>query len=126
MIETDEEHDRLLTVAEDLMDRGAALSGEEQKLLELVVLLIHSFESHSLEESEEDEEDDAERPPLPHPHETLQRLMQSRGWEHDVLTDVFGNPHLVDEVLAGRRPVSRGQAKALAKLFRVPVKLFVA
>ncbi len=125
MIETEEEHDRLLTVAEDLMDRGAALSGEERKLLELLVLLIHSFESQSLEESEEDEEEDAERTTLPHPHETLQRLMESRGWENDVLTDIFGNPHLVGEVMAGRRPVSRGQAKALAKLFRVPVKLFV-
>ncbi|MDQ6760117.1 MAG: transcriptional regulator [Acidobacteriota bacterium] len=106
------------------MDRGAGLSGEERKLLELLVLLIHSFESQILEESEEDEAEDAETP-LPQPHETLQRFMESRGWQNDVLTDVFGNPRLVGEVMAGRRPISKGQAKALAKLFRVPVKLFV-
>ena len=46
--------------------------------------------------------------------------MEARKWEPDALVDIFGNPHLVAEVLAGRRPISKGQAKALGKLFRVP------
>ena len=128
MIDTPDEHERLLTIAEGLMDRGAALSREERKLLELLVLLIQTFEN-SIAEGESDDDDEAEedtgKAPLPQPHETLQRLMESRKWEHDALIDIFGNPHLAGEVLAGRRPISKGQAKALASLFRVPVKLFV-
>ncbi len=128
MIDTLEEHERLLTIAEALMDRGAALSREERKLLELLVLLIQTFENQVLDSEvgeDDEEEEDTGKAPLPQPHETLQRLMESRHWEHDALVDIFGNPHLAGEVLAGRRPISKGQAKALAKLFRVPVKLFV-
>ena len=134
MVDTPEEHERLLTIAEDLMDRGAELSREERKLLELLVLLIQAYENQVLqneaaedddEEGEDEAPDDGGRAPLPRPHETLGRLMDSRGWERDVLIDIFGNPHLVTEVMAGRRPISRGQAKGLARLFRVPVKLFV-
>ena len=128
MIDSPEEHERLLTIAEGLMDRGAALSREERKLLELLVLLIQTFEN-SIAEGEGDDDDqdeeDTSKAPLPQPHETLQRLMDARHWEHDALIDIFGNPYLAGEVLAGRRPISKGQAKALAKLFRVPVKLFV-
>jgi antitoxin component HigA of HigAB toxin-antitoxin module len=110
------------------MDRGAALTGEERKLLELLVMLIQAFENRVVKveaPDDDDDEDGTTEAPLPRPHETLQRLMQSRGWDPEVLIDVFGNPHLVAEVMAGRRDISRGQAKALAKLFRMPVKLFL-
>ena len=128
VVDTPEEHERLLTIAEELMDRGAELSTEQRKLLELLVLLIQAYEHQVLENESADEEDDGENEatdPLPRPHETLGRLMESRGWNSDVLIDIFGNPHLVAETMAGRRPISRGQAKGLAKLFRVPVKLFL-
>ena len=42
------------------------------------------------------------------------------------LNDALGNPKLVDDVLAGRRKISKGQAKELGKLFKVPSKLFIA
>lgn len=119
MIESPEEHERLLTIAEGLMDKGEALSPEERKLLELLVLLIELFER----EVEGDEEEEAETE-IPLPHETLKRLMESRGWEDLVLNDIFGNPRLVSEALAGKKAITKGQAKALGKLFRVPPKLF--
>ncbi|MGI8746144.1 MAG: hypothetical protein ACR2NN_26900 [Bryobacteraceae bacterium] len=122
VIDTPEEHERLLTIAEALMEKGQALAAEEWKLLELLVLLIRVFEEE-VEAAEEKE--DEEHAPLPRPHETLRRLMQSRGWQEDALTDIFGNPYLTGEAMAGRRPISKGQAKALAKLFRVPEKLFL-
>jgi antitoxin component HigA of HigAB toxin-antitoxin module len=125
VIETPEEHDRMLTIAEELMDKGEAMSPEERKLLELLVLLVKVFDELVFEE--EVEEDQAEEhAPLPRPHETLQRLIHARGWESSVLVDVFGNPHLVSQVLSGLRPITKGQAKALAKIFDVPVKLFLA
>jgi len=128
VIGTPEEHERVLTIAEELMDKGERLSPEEEKLLELLVLLIGAFEAEveaQVEAQEDDEDDDGEPAALPRPNETLQRLLQARGWDSTVLTDVFGNPHLAGEALAGRRPISKGQAKALAKLFQVPPKLFI-
>ena len=121
VIETPEEHDRLLTIAEELMDKGAALEPEERKLLELIVLLIRVFEEQ-VEQDADDDDGQAEPPP---PHETLRRLMESRHWEPSMLNDIFGNPRLVHLVLSGERPISNGQAKALGKLFSVPYKLFL-
>lgn len=120
IIETAEDHERLLTLAEGLMDKGADLAPEERKLLELLVLLIEVFEKQV-----EADESEAEPPePEPEKHVLLQRLVAARGWEPDVLNDVFGNPQNVKEVLAGRLAISRGQAKVLGNLLRVPPKLF--
>ncbi len=126
VIDSPEEHERLLTAAEELMDKGAALAPEERKLLELLVLLIGVFEEEvTAAEENADDHDGADIVTTPQPHETLQRLMESRGWQRDVLVDIFGNPHLTSEVMAGRRLISKGQARALGKLFRVPEKLFI-
>ena len=59
IIETPEEHDRLLTLAEGLMERGEALTPEERQALALMVLLIEAFES-TIEDEDADEEDDEE------------------------------------------------------------------
>ena len=122
-IESPEEHERLLTAAEALMDKGDSLSREERKLLELLVLLIEVFE-REVEEQEEETQAESEAEGHPEPHESLARLLESRGWEQGVLNDIFGNPMLVAEMLAGRRAISKGQARALGKLFKVPPKLF--
>jgi HTH-type transcriptional regulator/antitoxin HigA len=115
VIDNLQDHERLLTAAETLMDRGDGLSAEERKLLELLVVLVEIFE-HEVEEADEQ--------PQPLPHETLRRLMESRSWGVETLNDVFGNPKLTAEVIGGRKAISKGQAKALGKLFDVPPKLF--
>jgi HTH-type transcriptional regulator/antitoxin HigA len=115
VIDNLQDHERLLTAAEALMDRGEDLSSEERKLLELLVVLVEIFE-HEVEEADEQAQ--------PLPHETLQRLMQSREMTAESLNDVFGNPKLTADILNGRKAISKGQAKALGKLFDVPPKLF--
>jgi HTH-type transcriptional regulator / antitoxin HigA len=120
LIETPEEHERLLTLAETLMEKGDALSAEEENLLALLVLLIEAYETHG---SEEDEDVDTQETDT-QPHDTLRRLMTSRGMELHDIADIFGNPHIAREVLEGQRPISRTQARHLAKFFRVPEKLF--
>jgi HTH-type transcriptional regulator/antitoxin HigA len=119
IIETPEEHERLLLTAEALMEKGDALSPEEREVLALVALLIEAFEANVLDEDEDEESDE-----IPAPHITLQRLMQSHGIGVDDIAPVFGNPHLAREVLDGKRPISRAQAKELGHYFRVPPKLF--
>jgi HTH-type transcriptional regulator/antitoxin HigA len=120
IIETPDEHERLLSVAEALMEKGEALTVEEREVLALIVLLIEAFESQVLDE-EDDEEAETE---IPAPHVTLQRLMQNNGIELGDIAPIFGNPHLAREVLEGSRRISRGQAKELARYFRVPDRLF--
>jgi HTH-type transcriptional regulator/antitoxin HigA len=89
-------------------------------VLALIVLLVEAFESQ-VREDDEDEDDETE---IPAPHLTLQRLMQNHGIDVTDIAAIFGNPHLAREVLEGRRPISRGQAKELGRYFRVPAKLF--
>jgi HTH-type transcriptional regulator / antitoxin HigA len=120
IIETSEEHDRMLAFAESLMEKGDALGEEEQQLLALVVLLIEAYEIHFANE----DEDEGETEPPPAPHVTLERLMFSHGLAVDDVAHVFGNPHVAREVLEGKRDISRRQAKELGKFFRVPAKLF--
>lgn len=126
VIETPEEHERLLSAAERLMEKGNGLAPEEVKLLSLLVCLIEAFEA-GLDEVEEEDEGDHEpvgKADPPKPYETLQRLMQARTLELSDVEHVFGNGRLAREVLAGKRPISRGQARELAKFFQVPAKLF--
>jgi antitoxin component HigA of HigAB toxin-antitoxin module len=121
LIETPEEHERLLTLAESLMEKGDELAPEEEQLLALIVLLVEAFETHA----SEDDEDEAEAPETQcAPHETLQRLMDSNGLGVQDVADLFGTPHVAREVLGGTRPISRTQAKHLSKFFGVPEKLF--
>src|SRR3954452_18655494 len=120
LIETADEHERLLALAESLMEKGDELAEEEEKLLAMIALLIEAYE---LTIASEDEED-GEPHELPRPHVTLMRLMQSHNIQLDDLAHVFGNPHLTREVLDGKREISKRQAKELGKFFRVPPKLF--
>jgi HTH-type transcriptional regulator / antitoxin HigA len=120
VIETPQEHERLLDFAERLMEKGDKLAPEEVKLLGLLVFLIESFEASV--DAEDDEPEGNAEPPAP--HETLQRLLDARGLALSDVEHLFGNVHLAREVLAGKRPISRGQAKELGKFFQVPPKLF--
>jgi antitoxin component HigA of HigAB toxin-antitoxin module len=124
LIETPEEHERLLTLAESLMEKGDELSDEEEHLLALIVLLVEAYETHAADEDDAEEDEAPGTEPLP--HNTLQRLMSSKGLELQDIADIFGNPHIAREVLDGKRPISRTQAHHLSKFFRVPEKLFRA
>lgn len=121
VIETEEEYDRLMTRAEALMEKGDQLSVEERRLLELLVFLIEA--SHRAED-DDTEEEEAEPTDIPQPHETLRRLMEARGLDQHDIEHLFGNPHTAREALEGRREITSGQAKQLAKFFDVPAKLF--
>lgn len=123
VIESADDHDAMLSMAETLMDKGEELAPEEEKLLALAVLLIEAFEM-SIVQDEEDADEEEETVAPPTPHETLKRLLQSRELQVDDIVHVFGNPFITREVLAGKRPISRGQAKELGKFFDMPAKLF--
>ena len=126
LIDSAEEHERLLSVAESMMEKGDALTEEEREALALIVLLIEAFESQVMDEGDEESEEDAdeEDEAPPSPHIALQRLMGSHNLEIGDIAPIFGTPHQAREVLEGKRPISKNQAKELGKYFSVPAKLF--
>ncbi len=125
IIDSAEEHERLLSVAESMMEKGEALGEEEREALALVIVLIKAFEEQVMDDEDEEEEEgthDDEAPPAP--HVALQRLMASHQLEVSDVAPIFGTPRQAQEVLEGKRPISRNQAKELSRYFRVPAKLF--
>ncbi len=124
VIETPDEHDHMLNLAESLMEKGE-LVPEEEKLLSMVVLLIEAFELSIVQGEEVDEEEEGPTE-APSPYTTLQRMLDARGLDVMDVAPVFGTPGIAREVLEGKRPISRSQAKELGKYFGMPAKLFQA
>jgi HTH-type transcriptional regulator/antitoxin HigA len=103
VIKDDEENQRLLDIVEQLLERGeAALSPEQDALLELLTGLIHDYESRAF--------------PLPQtePHKMVAFLLEQRGQSSNDL-----------ELLSGRRSISKEQAKRLAQFFRIRADVFL-
>jgi HTH-type transcriptional regulator/antitoxin HigA len=88
-------------------------SPEEEALAEVLTLLIEDYEERYH--------------PLPRvsPNESLKAFMEERGLKHKDIWPILGNKGAATEVLAGRRSISKAQAKRLADFFRVPVDLFI-
>ena len=115
VIETEAEHERVLAVINDLMSQEeAALSPEEERLLNLLVNIVEIYERQiypSLKDST--------------PQEMLRFLMQENGLRQKDLLDVFGSGGIASEVINGKRAINKAQAKKLAERFAVSVELFI-
>ena len=114
IIKTDAENERALAIVESLMEKGEGrLAPEEDALLELLTDLIHDFEEGAY--------------PIPksEPHEMVAFLLEQRGLAPKDLWPVVGSKSRVSEILAGKRAVTKEQAKKLAEFFHVGVELFI-
>jgi HTH-type transcriptional regulator/antitoxin HigA len=111
-IRNSREHERLVQILLEL-DELETPTPEQDALGEMLTLLIENYEEkhHPL-------------PDVP-AHESLEALMQDRGLAHKDIWPVLGNKGAATEILAGRRSISKAQAKRLAAFFRVPVDLFL-
>ena len=113
-IETDEEHDHIIAVIGQLMDKGEEnLSPEESALLETMAILVQAYDDrhHAL--------------PAFAPHQMLAYLLESSGRTAKDLLPALGTRGRVSEVLNGKRSISKEQAKKLAALFKVTADLFI-
>ena len=116
VITSDEELERLTKEVDHLMTKGIKedeLSPEEEKLLELLAVLIEQYED--------------EHYPMPEipPHEVLKYLMQENGYKQKDIVHIFGSSGITSEVVNGKRSISKAQAKKLAEFFHVSVELFI-
>ena len=113
IIETAEQNERLLAVAEKLMDQGKQRTVEETALLKLLVHLIQNYEQQ------------AYQPEMATPHEALRELIQARDLKQSDLLPIFKSKGIASEVINGKRGISKAQAKALAEYFNVSVEVFL-
>ena len=113
VIETEADNERMIAELEKLDTRGRPLTREEEKLAELMTVLIQQFE--------------AKRYPLGHasPVEALRVLMEERGLRQRDLIPIFGASSVVSDVLKEKRSISKAHARKLAEFLHVPVSLFI-
>ena len=115
VITTEEENERALAIVESLMEKGERkMTPEEDALLDLLTNLIRDYEDTAYPPREKSK-----------PHEMVEFLLEQRGLKSSDLWPVIGSKGRVSEILAGKRPISKEQAKKLAKFFHVGVDLFI-
>jgi HTH-type transcriptional regulator / antitoxin HigA len=116
VIETEDEYDRFLVVAEKLMHKRLNRTIEETALLMLVVKLIEDYESihHNLDEWGKST-----------PTEILRHIMAASGTRNVDLIGIIGSSGVVSEVVNGKRNISLAQAKNLGEFFKISPTLFL-
>jgi HTH-type transcriptional regulator/antitoxin HigA len=115
VIATEEERGRALAIVESLMAKGeSGTTPEDDELLNLLTNLIRDYEAAAYPRREKS-----------NPHEMVAFLLEQRELAPKDLWPVIGSKSRVSEILAGRRAISKEQAKKLAGFFRVRADLFI-
>jgi HTH-type transcriptional regulator / antitoxin HigA len=113
VIHTEKENERCIALLEKLDHKGEKLSPAEQRLAELLTLLIENFEEKAY----------ALKPA--NPVEILSELMESNGLKQKELIDVFGTPSIVSEVLSGKRNLTVEHIRRLSRRFNLSAEVFL-
>ena len=88
-------------------------SAAERQLMELLTVLIEAFEEkHYLLERQSSAV------------EVLQELMAANNLKQKDLTDIFGAPSIISEVMHGKRSMTTGHIQKLSERFYVSPELF--
>lgn len=107
-IENAEEYERLQNRLADLVGKGRKRSGDETKLMRLLMLLVEDFDR---------------RYPFPAdvstPSERLCYVLENSGKLPRDLLPIFGQRSHVNEALHGKRPISAAQARKLGAMFHL-------
>jgi HTH-type transcriptional regulator/antitoxin HigA len=107
VITTEEEHERMLDMVESLMEKGERnMTPEEDALLDLLTNLIRDYEASAYPMREKSK-----------PQEVVTFLLEQRELTAKDLWPVIGSKGRVSEIVAGKRAISKEQAKRLAVFF---------
>lgn len=112
VIHSEKENERYLAVLQEL-DEKAKLSTAEQRLAELLTLLIEDFEekAYTLKAAK--------------PIDILIELMEANNLKQKDLVDVFGTPSIISEVLNGKRGLTIEHIKKLSRRFHLSPEVFL-
>ena len=111
VIHSEKENERYTAILGELL-RKRKRNAEENRLVELLTLLIEDFEErrYSL--------------PAASPLELLRHLMTANGLRQADLLDVFGTASVASEVLSGKRELAKSHIEKLSRRFNVSAGLF--
>ena len=112
LIETEDEYDRFLAVAERLTFKQEQ-TPEESALYDLVTMLVETYESQHYPVDRSS------------PVEVLEHIIESSGVDRSELVGMFGSDESLDRVLAGRDLINSTQAQALAQRFKLSPQIFL-
>lgn len=112
-IETEAEYQRVLAIVELLMNKKAT-SPEENRLLDLFVILVEKFESEHYPSQN-----------LSTPHSRLLHLMEANNLKAVDLIGVFGSSDIVSDVIEGKRSIDKNYAEKLSDRFNLPTTIFL-
>jgi HTH-type transcriptional regulator/antitoxin HigA len=112
VIRTEKENEAYTEILYALDRRSKSLSQAEKELADLLTLLIEDFEEKRYQL------------PRSKPLDVLRFLMEQHGLLQKDLTDIFGTPSIVSEVLSGKRELNKDHIRRLAARFRVSPELF--
>jgi HTH-type transcriptional regulator / antitoxin HigA len=112
VIHSEKENEHYTALLEELDRRPAKLTTAEQRLAELLTLLIEDFEEkhYSLKASTG--------------IEVLEELIEANGLKQKDLVDIFGTPSIISEVLSGKRKFTTEHIRKLSRRFHVSPELF--
>jgi HTH-type transcriptional regulator / antitoxin HigA len=112
VIETEDEYEQFLAVAERLTFKQEQ-TPEESALYDLVTMLVETYEAqhYPLDRSS--------------PVEVLEHIIESSGIDRSHLAEIFGSGETLDRVLAGRELINTTQAQALGERFKLSPQIFL-
>jgi HTH-type transcriptional regulator / antitoxin HigA len=112
VIETEDEYEQFLAVAERLTFKQDQ-TPEESALYDLVTMLVEAYET--------------EHYPIdrPAPAEVLKQIIESSGIDPIELVKIFGSSDIVTQVLAGTKTIDPDRAQALADRFKLSPSIFL-
>jgi len=112
VIHSEKENEHYTALLGELDRRPGKLTTAEQRLAELLTLLIEDFEEkhYSLKASTG--------------IEVLEELLEANGLKQKDLVDIFGTPSIISEVLSGKRKFTTEHIRKLSRRFHVSPELF--
>jgi len=111
VIHTEQENERYIAVLEKLHEKPE-LSADEERLAELLTLLIEDFEAKHY------------RLKAASAVEIVRELMAANNLKQADLLDVFGSASVASEVLSGKRDFAKTHIEKLCRRFHVSPELF--
>ncbi len=112
VIQSEAENERYIRLLEQLDSKGSRVTKAERRLAELLTLLIEDFEERHYALKPVD------------PITVLTELMESNRLKQKDLTDVFGTPSIVSEVLHRKRKLTTEHIRRLSGRFNVSPEVF--
>jgi HTH-type transcriptional regulator / antitoxin HigA len=112
VIHSEKENEHYTALLEELDHKPEKLTPAEQRLAELLTLLIEDFEEkhYSLKRATG--------------LEALEELMEANSLRQKDLVGIFGTPSIISEVLSGKRKLTTEHIRKLSRRFHVSPELF--